>query len=204
MFTKGYEQTKEHQAKAKVARQIKNGTGQCFVCGEDFAKYTIKSVLCNKPECRTKYTALKYRKLKESNPTLSLAYRLSGSIRMGRGKIQKIKGLLDDAVGTPCDYCGEMLTIGNASLDHKEPRHFGKVWNKETRAREYSKEEMARLDAIENLHIVCRSCNQLKSDMNDDQYRTFLLFINKHPDIGKLLKKRLNFARGRWTHIFHR
>ena len=102
--------------------------------------------------------------------------------------------MLESAIGNPCPYCGLEITKTNASVDHKTPRTGSKVFNRKTRTMGYSYKQIAELDKEENLHIVCKDCNQLKGDMDDGQFKRFLEWGNQNQDVLFLIKKRFNLA----------
>ena len=78
------------------------------------------------------------------------------------------------------------------------PRKFSKLCDRETGKREYSDAELRRLDSPENLHMVCKPCNQLKNDFDDAQFKRLLAWLEANTDIKPLLIKRLNWARTSW------
>lgn len=199
MALKGHIVTPEHMEKMKQAKFARYGNVDCLFCGKNSPKYSESVITCGSAACRKKLTKKRYEDLKVSNPERAKARSLSGDIRLPK-KLDIIEAKIRAALGKECDYaCGRPITLENASLDHKEPRTHSKVYNRKTGKQAYTDEEIRLLDSPDNLHIVCRSCNQLKSDLNDLQFRTFLLFIRANPDIGKVLTRRLNFATASWA-----
>lgn len=123
------------------------------------------------------------------------AVTLSGSIRL-EGKKHLILELLNKQIGKPCTYCNEPLTLDNCSLDHKEPFNNGAIrYGKGTALRRW-------FDRIENLQIICRKCNGLKSNFNDLEFRQLLSFMEQHPALSAKLKGR--FAKATLMHARHR
>lgn len=117
---------------------------------------------------------------------------LGDPLRLGRGKKEAVRALLLAALGKPCIYCGKIITVDNAGMDHKEP--YG-----DSRLRRSSTAEVkATFDRIENLQITCRACNALKEDFSDQQWRQLLTFMEEHPGLAPLLKKRLSRSRMVW------
>lgn len=191
MALKGRKLTEEHKEKMKQAKFNKFGKGRCLFCDLEFNKYTSSVVTCGDKPCVLALHKKRYEQEKIDDPVRSQARRMVGSLRL-INKTDIIEKMLKDAFGEPCRYCGSELDTKNVSLDHKDPRHHHK---------KIPLEEARILDRADNLQIICRPCNQLKSDMNNEQYSIFLDFCDDYPDVGKLIKKRLNFARGRWQHI---
>lgn len=191
MALKGHVVTKEHMEKMRQAKFRKFGKGQCIFCDKGFDKYTASVVTCGSKQCVTALHKKRYEEEKVSNPIRSQARRMTGSLRL-LNKVEIIGEMISVALGKPCKYCGETLIVANISLDHKSPRHH---------SIKISLEEARIIDAVGNLQIVCRKCNQLKSDMNDEQFTRFIRFCDDNPDIAKLVKKRLHFARGRWQFV---
>lgn len=104
-------------------------------------------------------------------------------VKPGKDFIDK---LLRAALGRPCPYCENALTLENVSLDHKSPlnRSRGKLHPIEVR-------RVA--DRLENLQIVCRSCNGSKGNFDDLEFRALMAL----PFWGKI-KKRLAIAASSW------
>jgi hypothetical protein len=200
-LNKGKPKSEEHKRHNVEAHHRSFGTTQCAICGKEVLKYNATQICCKNRECQKKLGSLRYREEKISNPIRAKAKRITGSLRLPK-KLEIVAKMILEALENPCEYCGEIISIDNCSLDHKIPRCFSKVYNRKTHRKEYTYEEMVKLDAPGNIHIICRECNQLKSDLNDEQFKIFLKFLSDHPDISKLLKKRLKFGRGRWSNIF--
>lgn len=186
-FVKGYKQTKEHQENAKASRRSKRKKRECVGCGRPFYPYSDGQVTCGTSECNASLTVVRYHELKTTDPVLHKAKAISGSIRLGKNKSKIIKQMLLDVLGTPCEYCGVEITLENASMDHKEPRANSKV-----RVGGYTSEELRFLDRRENLHIVCKKCNNTKSDFSDDQFIRLLRFMEDNIDLKDKLLRRLN------------
>lgn len=190
MFYKGYTQTKEQKRKMKESRQKKYGEAICIACKETFYKYSKEQETCAKRSCMSGGARIK----RSKDPIIKKAFNLGGSVRLGKGKKEKLVKLLTEALGTRCKYCEETINIENASLDHKMPRLGSKVHNRKTNKMIYTYEEIRELDKLENLHIVCRKCNQRKSNMNDEQYVRLLGFLNQNVDIKELIFHRFKIG----------
>lgn len=192
-FRSGEKRTSEFIESAKASRKKRFGLGNCYICGTVFESYKKEQRTCRSTECIRENTRRKYKEAKESDPVLSKAITLSGSIRLGKHKREVMRELIASAINKPCDYCQEIVTLENASVDHKEPRTFSMVHNRSKSKKKilYTKEEIRHLDRIENLHIVCRDCNFLKSDMNDEQFKYFVKAMSDRPDVKKKVVDRL-------------
>jgi 5-methylcytosine-specific restriction endonuclease McrA len=197
VFIKGIKHSIEEKVKAKQARYKKFGKGFCITCGKEILKYNKETKTCGSKECKASDNQKIYRELKIKNPIRSLAQRISGNIRLEH-KTDKIELKIKNALDKPCGYCGVIITLENASLDHKIPRKFSKLYDRRTGHREYSDAILRELDSEENLHIVCRTCNQLKSDMDDGQFKRFVKWLKENPDIEPLIRKRLGYAKIFW------
>jgi 5-methylcytosine-specific restriction endonuclease McrA len=174
----------------KKTRAAKYGTAICPICGDEYEKYTSKQNCCPKRRCKYLHRVREISK----NPLLLKARNISGSIRLGKGKMETVYGLLCDAIGNPCVYCGTEITIENASIDHKTPRQGSKVWDRSKKKQIYTDAEIRELDKASNLHIVCRACNQRKGEFNHEQFILLLAFLSIHADIKELLFKRFNHS----------
>jgi HNH endonuclease. len=117
---------------------------------------------------------------------------LGDQLRLGRGKKKKVRALLLPALDNPCPYCNVKITVDNASVDHKEPYGDSRF------RRESTAEQKAYYDRIENLQITCRSCNSMKEDFSDLQWRQLLQFMVDHPGLAPLLRKRLARSKMVW------
>lgn len=190
-FVAGYKQSEQHKKKVNMARKKRYGIHTCKYCEQLYEKYSPVQQTCGGEECQRKQVKEKYYSLAKEDPVRHKAKTLFACIRLGRGKNKIAEKLLEDALGKPCKYCGEIITLENASVDHKEPRISSKVYNRKTKKMVYTKEELQEIDNIKNLHIVCRGCNGLKNDFNDKEFRALLGFIKKHPSAGKKLVRRL-------------
>lgn len=194
MFTKGYKQTKEQQAKMKQSRAKRYGYTECVICKKPFPKYHKNQKICSSEKCRQKDAVNKYNELALTNPIAYRARTLSGTLRLGKNKQKIVVKMLEDAIGNKCPYCGNIITLESASIDHKTPRINSKVYNRKTKKMTYTKEELLEIDHPDNLHIVCRECNLLKSDFSHDEFLKVLRFIEENPILGRKLKARLNRA----------
>jgi len=191
VFIKGYKPSKKQIERAKIARKEKCGNGFCVVCGKEYEKYSKTQVTCGSKICDRMWRKMKYEKIKEDDPIMGKAITISGTIRL-KNKKSIMREMITNALGKPCKYCGTIITLDNCSLDHKIPRLHSKVFNRGRGKMTYTYEEIRELDKKENLQIICKDCNRLKSDFNDKQFGILLKFMKDNPTIGKMLKNRLN------------
>jgi len=161
--------------KRKIERVKWQKPRKCVICGKEFLPKQDNSKYCSQ-KCRGQWYKL-------LEPTERKAFTLSSCLR-GKGKGEKVLKLLKGAVDKPCKYCGTIITLENASLDHKTPTKW--------RSRKNNPEKTLIDDKISNLQIVCKKCNGLKGDFNDEQFRRLLKFLEENPDLAGTLKKRLS------------
>lgn len=179
--------TKEHKRKAVLGRKKKAKRVKCEFCDQEYLQYSSKQRFCGQ-DCADSATMDDWTGGWKDNPLQYKARSLAGSLRLGKGKTDKMIALLTIHVGRPCKYCGQEITFENASVDHKEPRINSRVnGNKKNR---YSKEELYHVDRIENLQIICRGCNMLKGEFSDQQYSKLLKFLDQDPQLRKAVLKR--------------
>lgn len=112
---------------------------------------------------------------------------IGANLLMGKGKKEYLTKLISNAIGSECPYCGVELTIKNLSLDHKEAYQGTNV----RRNKAENKEIRAHMDRKENLHIVCKDCNQLKGAFDHDDFVDLLRFIGDRPRMEEVMRKRL-------------
>ena len=72
-----------------------------------------------------------------------------------------------------CPYCNTAINIDDYSIDHLQPRSRGGP------------------DTFDNLHLVCKSCNVMKGNLTDSEFKELLAFLNDKPSIKAILKQRL-------------
>ena len=184
VFVKG-QSTKEFQEKAKKARNDKAGFAFCIVCQKEYKKYYKKQITCGSYVCKLKWTKARYDK---TLGTLEgRAIRLFSTIKLGKGKKRIALQILSEFLGKPCKYCSVQINEENASVDHKIPKTHSKV-----KKGLYSAKEIRKLDSRDNLHIICRKCNLLKGNMNDEQYTRLNNFLKENKDLQDILIQRFN------------
>lgn len=192
VFIKGQKKTNEDLQRTIEARRGKYGEGVCDYCGAKIDLYSEKQTTCGNYECKKKLDKEKYRVLTNGDPIIYKARTLSSTIRAGKGKQKIMENFLRENLGKPCKYCERIITLENASIDHKIPRINSKVYNRKTKKMTYTAQELRQIDSLDNLQIICRECNFLKNDFTDNQYIRLAKFIRENEDIGIKLRARLN------------
>lgn len=157
----------------------------CLNCGGVNKKYKNNANGFCDSKCRWQY-------IKKTDPIKWKARALSANLIFGmgkgnKGKLDFIEGLIKDSIGCGCKYCGVILNIDNINIDHKTP--FGKT--KYRRDKIDFVEERLKLDAIENIHIICGKCNRIKGNMTDKEYRELLEFLDTNKRLKDKVLKRL-------------
>jgi 5-methylcytosine-specific restriction endonuclease McrA len=190
--------TASEQADHEASRLAHFGNALCRVCGKQFPRYKEGQEVCSPTKCKLRWSAIQRKAKAGPDPYWGKAWSLTGSVRLS-GKVEIVRGMILRAIDNPCEYCGGPITLETASLDHRAPRTLSRVRGSGTLPR-YTPDELRALDSEENLHIVCRSCNQLKSDMNDEQFHVFSNFLDQRPDIRALISARLRMATLVWQH----
>lgn len=82
-----------------------------------------------------------------------------------------------------CPYCGTELNLNNISLDHKTP------FDNSTARRDI--QVHYKLDVPKNLQITCKKCNKIKGNLNDQQFRSLLKFLDRDQQMKESILKRL-------------
>ena len=100
--------------------------------------------------------------------------------------------MLTAALDRPCSYCGRIVTLDNASIDHKTPRRgLARTGGAVSR----------HLDRRENLHVVCRKCNLAKGAMSHEAFLRLLAFLRGDPELYAAVLPRLGMAGMGWKNI---
>lgn len=118
----------------------------------------------------------------------SVAQRLAQSLTMGRGKTEWAVDQLLLALAEGCPYCKGRIYLDNGVFDHKDP--IGGAVRRQTadsQAKKYA-------DRPENLHIICKPCNQLKGDFTHEQYMQLRAFLAGKENLEAKLRKRLQMT----------
>lgn len=158
---------------------------ECLICKKPIRAYNGVGKYCSEP-CK--------RQAQVNTPFDRKVRSISANILLGKGKKETVRTLVTNAIGSPCPYCNEELSLDNMSLDHKVA--YDSTENRRQKAQ--NTELRRHLDRIENLHMVCRDCNSRKSNFNHDEYMLLLEFLEKNPAIKKKLFKRLAQAKFMW------
>jgi 5-methylcytosine-specific restriction endonuclease McrA len=99
--------------------------------------------------------------------------------------------LIRDAIGTTCRYCQGILTLENLTIDHIEPYRSSEL----RRNKAENKEHRRFMDRRENLQVICRKCNQIKLDLDHDQYSSLLAFLSGDEQMKDSVIRRLVMSR---------
>lgn len=185
----------DHKENIKMALRkpdyrIKHSTQKnCLNCNNVFFAYTYQQKLCSE-KCKYGYEL----KTRLSDPIARKAFTISGSISMGIGKREYFLALIKDNLGKNCKYCNSILSLDNMSIDHIEPFRSSKI--------RHGKEYLGlkkHFDRKENLQVICRPCNKLKSDMNHNEFIKLLEFLNANITIKEKIIKRLARSDIMWS-----
>lgn len=160
---------------------------ECDVCGQWFRSYRGVAKRC---ESCSRKGYLSYEPIKRKASTLG------ANILGGRGKTEWLVSLIGDAVGKNCPYCDTELSLDNISLDHKVPIGSSEVRRKKSENREAR--EVA--DRRDNLHLVCRKCNQLKGKIPHDSFLKLLAFLSTDKIMEHEVLSRLRQSGVVWGH----
>ena len=105
---------------------------------------------------------------------------LKWKVRMIKGHLHTIGIMCDDsfieqwiASSKICVYCNTEIKIKDYSVDHIQPRSRGGS------------------DAIDNLHLICISCNMMKGNLTDEEFKELLKFLEDKPTVKKIIQQRL-------------
>lgn len=161
---------------------------ECPICNVIFKPY-----LPSQRFCSIKCNKSKYKEWKIKDPIKYRAFCMTNTLIGIKNKIQTGINLLNGSIGNKCKYCDIILHIGNCSLDHKIPMMRN---NNLTKEREIS------LNQINNLQIICKRCNTLKSSFTDEEYTKIVKFCNTNIELGEKLMIRLIRSNAMWGKRF--
>ena len=159
---------------------------RCILCGKGFhSKRPDFAKFCSK-KCS-------YKKNYKGKPPLEKkAITIGANLIMGGDKKVYLMSEMDYHIGTPCKYCGIELTLENLTFDHK-------VAYKRTELRKnkaQNRDIRLHMDRPQNLQVICKSCNQLKGELDDDQYQRLVDFLETDPWIKIVINRRLKRSMG--------
>lgn len=155
---------------------IKSGeTFQCKGCNSIFQRNSNNQIYC--ASCsRTVGQRLGRAARKRKNPKAWKARIIYTSLHH-YGIVIKTDKIIEWIENTPnCIYCSNSIPIKDYSVDHIIPRSRGGS------------------DTIENIQLVCRSCNLMKGGLLDNEFRELLDWLKDKPTIYAILKQRLKAA----------
>lgn len=117
------------------------------------------------------------RKLKRESPAKWKAQSLRSSLK-SRGPIEVDIKKVEELIFSEsiCTYCGNKIEIKQASYDHILPLSRGGKhgWS--------------------NLRLIDFTCNLMKGNLTDEEFRELMDFLKKRPSIYEILKTRLKAA----------
>lgn len=89
--------------------------------------------------------------------------------------VDELRQLVYDAYGTPCKYCGRIITIKNLVFDHIVPISRQGASSKE------------------NLQVICKTSNGLKGSLTEEHLYILLNWLNEIPEeLSKDIRIRLS------------
>jgi 5-methylcytosine-specific restriction endonuclease McrA len=144
-------------------------------------------------------------KRKERDPIRYKAWTFTDHIEWGVGGTDRMNVFLLEFIGKPCIYCGVILDVLNCSLDHKIPlirnrlKHRAK--NSFNKLSQYTPEEVKKLNQIDNLHIICKRCNGIKSDIPHVGFIKLMRFLDTEPELKILVVNRLRRSNLMWGRL---
>lgn len=140
-------------------------------------------------------------KIKKDNPIKYKAMTLISGFNWGKGGADRMIAMLKQYLQTPCKYCGTVITLDNCSVDHKLPyavaNKVNRTGSKLVKAK-YTPEEEKYLKSADNLHIICFSCNKIKSNMTDEQFVRLLKFLDTDSALKTMILARLKRSNVIW------
>jgi 5-methylcytosine-specific restriction endonuclease McrA len=77
--------------------------------------------------------------------------------------IDRLRGSIEDCLGSSCVYCDEKITVKNVSVDHSTPVERGGAWK------------------LSNLDIICRSCNLAKNNLTRNEFQELMQTLRGFP-----------------------
>lgn len=179
--------TNKRNRKSRQRDKSEKIVSVCENCGDEYEVSPQKKDL-------SKYCGQKcaYEKnyTKQQDPIRKKAMVVGANLLMGKGKLEFLMGLVGDAIGSKCIYCGEELSLDNMSIDHKEAYGSTKLRRSKAENRDIRK----KMDRRENLQIICRPCNSIKNDIDHDDYLSFLEWSGAHPNAANSINRRLRIS----------
>lgn len=88
--------------------------------------------------------------------------------------INELRQLVYDGYGTPCKYCGKLITINNLVFDHIIPISRHGSSNKD------------------NLQVICKTSNGMKGSLSEEHFHLLLEWLHTIPEeLAKDIRVRL-------------
>ena len=176
MLGKGGNQTQMTEFVGKKSPFVKKGaTFNCLGCNKPFPLNSSHQSYC--PNCARTIRQKRLRtKLKETNP-LKWKIRMLYTSLHGFGIKVSTETIGRWIENTPnCVYCESDIITRDYSIDHIIPR-----------SRNGS-------DTLDNIQLICRSCNMMKGNLLDSEFKELMGFLKERPTIYAILKTRLKAA----------
>ena len=162
----------------------RNGTSYCKSCRHTY--YYNRSQIPEIKKHENAQAVLARRKMKIENPLHHKAMIMGGGLRWGIGATKKMEEMLMEFLGKPCIFCGTIINLENASLDHNIPIY------------KHSKQFDNKLNMKENLNIICLNCNRTKSNLTGQQFLSLLTFLNKDLSMKKIVLTKMRASNFIW------
>lgn len=151
------------------------------VCYENFVRRQKKCKDCGKERCReharlkTSRDRSKWSKQEKKAKSMQTSFR-AASDGTASLSLEEARRIIDNP--PVCPYCCRKILWNELSIDHKTPKSRGGS------------------STIENLVWTDLSCNMLKGNLTEEEYRKLLKFIDENPELRIHLTTRLKAGGG--------
>jgi 5-methylcytosine-specific restriction endonuclease McrA len=92
---------------------------------------------------------------------------------------EQLYAIISQRIGTPCQYCGKILTVDNFEIDHSIPIDRGGRF------------------VLENSDVITDSCNKQKNNLTGVEFQMLMDLLNTFPKEAKADALRRLAAGGR-------
>ncbi len=165
----------------------------CRNCGDEFQVFEpqAKTALWCSTKCgyETRYT-------NQPDPIKKKAMVIGANLRMGKGKQDFIMTAVRAALGAPCRYCEQTITLENINCDHIEAYKSNAIRRNKAENREIRQH----MDRRENLQMICKACNQLKGELDHSQFVALKEFLATDEWLEIVITRRLRMSRAPFGH----
>ena len=119
------------------------------------------------------------------------------TLKWGKSSTQKIRVMLQEALGKPCFYCGGEITLDNIQLDHKKPmlRTFDLVDG----IQNPPEKEFIKFNRPQNLRFICQNCNLTKGTIPEKEFKVLIDFLKKNKRLSIYVKRALYHYNTRYS-----